>query len=215
MFFIIGSRFMNKKNLNDERLVKESIKLSSLYLYISRILQPIFENDLVFATNFQKDDKMYPNIGSTERKRLKLEKLLDFIKVENDRLKDYDRKSTRQSISTLDTDNQLYQERLDLESIIYLEVNQIDYIKAFVLRCILALNFVDEISKNPDDFADAMKELYTDFQEILQEIQFKDLTKDVSVDQALKSFTKKILEVKSEKLVELKDVKFMCENWHK
>ena len=220
MFFAIGTYFMDKHNLSDEveQRRKESVKLSSLYLYTSRILQPIFENGLVFTANFEKEDKMYPNIGSTERKRLKLERLLEFIKIENDQLKTYkkDERNTSSS-STRDSYNnsQYFQERLRLESIISQEIDEIDSLKIFIVRCIIALNFVDEISKNSDDFSIAMKGLSPDFLEALKEIRFKDLTKDISVDQALRAFIKKILEVKSENLLDLKEVRYMCENWNK
>jgi len=46
----------------------QSIKLSSIYSYLSRLLQPIFKNYLVFLTSLSSKAEHYPNMGVSEKR---------------------------------------------------------------------------------------------------------------------------------------------------
>jgi len=233
LFFIIGSDFPIKSesrvssfgyNTFNDKLVsstatqlndEQSIKLSSIYLYTSRILQPIFENNLVFTTTLHKDSEEYPNMGYAEKKVSKLTSLLNFLKSEDKEIKSYTR-DRRSTSNTRDTDvTSIHYYTRNYENLISNELDEIDYLKTFILRCIIALEFIDEMSKDLADFSKAFHELPSDYKDALKEIQFRDLTRNVRSDSALRLFIKKLLEIKAQKLTEIKEVQRMWELWHK
>lgn len=60
------SSFVNNIATRDNEV--QSIKLASLFLYLSRILQPIFNNFLVYITSVDEDAESYPNMGISEKR---------------------------------------------------------------------------------------------------------------------------------------------------
>lgn len=95
------------------------------------------------------------------------------------------------------------------------EAEYIEYLKQFIFRCIISIDFVEEISKVPKDFNVAVKRLTNEERKHLEEYRFYELTQDVHNHPSFKSFVKKLLEVKAEACQDLKEAKRMCETWNK
>lgn len=185
----------------------QSTKLTSLYLYTARLLGPIFDNNLVFITTLHSDAQVYPNMGSEERKTCKLKRFLEFLKLSSKELKMYGK----------DRDSETRAESMGFayENATSNEIDQIDALMSFVFRCILGLELVEQIGSDFEDFQKAFRALPFEWREVMKEIQFKDLTKDVMTDTTLKLFIKKLLEIKAQKFRDFKEVKRMWEEWRK
>ena len=181
---------------------RQSIKLSSLFLYLSRVLQPIFSNYLIFLSSLRKKAECYPNMGVSEKRVCgsKLNNFLKFIKNEEKYLKSLGKEiKDSKGYREYENEAQNLDFNMNYESIIHQESQQIDHLKAFILRCIISIEFLEEISKVPQDFSEAITKLTSEERGVMESIQFKHLTRDISNEKCLKSFIKRLLEVKAEK----------------
>lgn len=178
----------------------QTIKLSSILVYLSRILQPIFSNYLVFLPNLKKINKVYPNMGVSEKRVVgsKLVGLLEFIKEEEKNLKNLFKNSRESRNRGTREDSRRYEETLQYENIIQQESTQIEFLKSFVMRCIISIDFLEEISKNNEDFSKAFSGLSDKEKRLFETYKFYDLLNDIGQKDELRSFIKKLLEVKAE-----------------
>jgi len=161
----------------------QSVKLASIFLYLSRVLQPIFNNYIVHLTSLQKNAEYLPNMGVSEKRIVgnKLTNLLKFIKLEDKNLKTvYKENKDRRGYRDYEQEKRLSDFNLNYESIIYQESQFIDHLKTFITRCIISVEFIDEISKVPKDFSKAISRLTDEEKHILDSMQFNTLTRDVS-----------------------------------
>lgn len=161
----------------------QSVKLASIFLYLSRILQPIFNNYIVHLTSLKKNAEYLPNMGISEKRVVgnKLTNLLKFIKAEEKNLKTtYKETKESRGYQNYEQEKRLNDFNLNYESIMFQESQYIDHLKTFITRCIISVEFIDEISKIPQDFNNAVKKLTGEEKHILDSMQFNNLTRDVS-----------------------------------
>jgi hypothetical protein len=204
-------------NLATKENEVQSIKLTSLYLYLSRILQPVFKNYLVYITSLKEDGEYFPNMGVSEKRVVgsKLTQLLQFIKNEDKFLKKLDKEDRDTRDFYKEKQYKSHTDSLNYENIIYQEAEQIDYLKSFLLRWIISIDFIEEIGKVPADFTKAIQMLSKEDKRVVETYQFRDLTQNITGDQVFIRFTKKLLEIKAANWRDLKEAKRMWETWNK
>ena len=206
-------------NLGSKENEIQSVKMSSLYLYTSRILQPIFQNYLAFLTSLNDSKDFLPNMGVSEKRitAVKLTNLITFIKNEEKYLKKIDKEvtDTKKGYKDAGYDTRRQDALMGYESILCKESEDLDSLKTFIFRWIMGIEFLDEISKVSADFTKAIKSMTNEDKKAMEEFTFRDLMYDILNDTVFNTFLKRLLEVKAEQWGDIKEAKRMWETWHK
>ena len=205
------------KNINDRVILSE--KMNSLYLYTSRILQPIYDNYIAYVTSLKSNQEFLPNIGVSEKRvtAVKLTNLITFIKNEEKYLKKIDKEDVDAKRNNRDTGYAYTKSdpMNNYENILCKEAEDLDLLKLFIFRCIMAIEFLDEISKVPADFTQAIKQMSSDERAAMNDFKFNDLMTDLLENSVFNNFLKCLLVVKAEQWGDIKEAKRMWEVWHK
>jgi len=188
------------KNINDRVILSE--KMNSLYLYTSRILQPIYDNYIAYVTSLKSNQEFLPNIGVSEKRvtAVKLTNLITFIKNEEKYLKKIDKEDVDAKRNNRDTGYAYTKSdpMNNYENILCKEAEDLDLLKLFIFRCIMAIEFLDEISKVPADFTQAIKQMSSDERTAMNDFKFNDLMTDLLENSVFNNFLKCLLVVKAE-----------------